>query len=54
MTKSMKKKLSLSRETLQHLSDEAMKQPLGGIERKQYQYPTWTCAQTLTCNNCTA
>jgi len=54
MTKSMKKKLSLSRETLQHLGDEALKQPLGGNFRKQDQYLTYTCALTVTCNNCTA
>jgi hypothetical protein len=54
MTKSMKKKLSLSRETLQCLSDEALQQPLGGNFRKQDDYLTYTCDLTRTCVNCTA
>jgi hypothetical protein len=54
MTKSVKKKLSLSRETLQRLSDEALKQPLGGNFRQQNQYPTYTCPPTATCVGCAA
>ena len=54
MTKSMKTKLSLSRETLQHLSAEALQQPLGGNFRQQDDYLTYTCALTHTCMSCTA
>jgi hypothetical protein len=54
MTKSVQKKLSLSGETLRRLSDEALKQPLGGNFRQQTQYLTYTCNQTVTCINCTA
>jgi hypothetical protein len=54
MTKSPQKKLSLSRETLQRLSDEALSQPLGGVNRQQTEYLTYTCNMTRTCLNCTA
>jgi hypothetical protein len=49
MKKIVKKRLELSRETLQRLGDEALKQPAGGIFRQQTELQTYSCVCTFTC-----
>ncbi len=49
MKKIVKKRLELSRETLQRLGDEALKQPAGGLFRQQTELQTYSCVCTFTC-----